>query len=161
MCAHLFVLRTIAVVDISFLFPTWHPSSSLSRQCSLNRVMSKSWGNAWSQQTCPVLKELCRHFKIVHSNKRKTELVQILVGLAETSSAASAPPHVALVASAKTVEITAELKALPTYDSVSCWVHDFLVKNFSKEDNKHVPRGIEGQILVWPSAQQLQVTERL
>eukprot|EP00117_Sycon_ciliatum_P014844 scpid35546/ scgid0780/ len=78
----------------------------------------------------PVLKELCRHFKIVHSNKRKTELVETLVGLAETSSAASAPPHVAPEASAKTVEITAELEALPTYDSVSCWVHDFLIDNF-------------------------------
>ena len=83
--------------------------------------------------TVPVLKKVCKIFKITFSNKRKQELVDALLGYAATQ--AGRPGYEAQFCQSKpsvlTEEVEADLQHLPTFESCTSWKREVLVKNMN------------------------------
>ena len=83
--------------------------------------------------TVPVLKQLCKKSKIVHSKKKKQDLVETLLGLADLSGADQSSERQRTI-SCLTDDVQKVLDNLPKYDAVSSWNTAFLLEAFSYDN---------------------------
>ena len=84
--------------------------------------------------TVPVLRGICKVLKISHSNKKKSELIDALVGYAVTGLGGSARAQATPQPEALTTEVEADLKRLVSFESLTSWSKHNLIKSMEYDN---------------------------